>query len=178
MPERSVTIASEPLAPEPERRGRTPEEAYRDVMGRSLPSAPRPRGAYVPARQHGGLVYVSGQTPHVDGTVRYQGRLGGELDLEDGREAARLALGNLLSALKLEVGALSRVTRLMQLTGYVRSADGFTQHTEVVDAASELLLLMFGEAGRHSRVAVGVNALPRGVAVELALVAVVGEESS
>lgn len=119
-------------------------------------------------------MYVSGQTPHVNGEVRFQGRLGEELDLEDGREAARLALGNVLSALKLEVGELSRVTCLLHLTGFVRCADGFAQQTEVIDAASELLLAVFGEAGRHSRVAVGVNALPRGVAVELALVAATG----
>ncbi|HEX7021800.1 MAG TPA: RidA family protein, partial [Trueperaceae bacterium] len=115
---------------------KTPEERYERFCGRTLPVPADPRGAYVPAVEHKGMMMVSGQTPSVRGEPQFQGRLGDSLDLEEGKAAARIAIGNALGALKAHLGDLSRVARILQLVGYVRSTDDFTQHTEVIDGAS------------------------------------------
>lgn len=150
---------------------KVPEARYEQLYGQLLPDPPSPRGDYVPAVEHGGVVFVSGQTPIVRGGSHYQGRLGDSLSVDEGKAAARMAISNALGALKAQVGELSRITRILQLIGYVRSTDDFTKQSEVIDGASEVLTAVFGEAGRHSRAALGTNSLPRGVAVELILVA-------
>jgi enamine deaminase RidA (YjgF/YER057c/UK114 family) len=144
----------------------TPEERLQE-LGVSLPSPAVPVAAYVPCVRTGNLVYVSGQVPVVDGKPSHLGHLGDEVDLEDGRAAARTCAVNVLAALKAELGELSRVRRVVKVTGFVASTPGFTDHPKVVNAASELFGDAFGDAGRHARAAVGVAALPLGVPVEV-----------
>jgi enamine deaminase RidA (YjgF/YER057c/UK114 family) len=144
----------------------TPEERLQQ-LGVDLPAPAVPVAAYVPTVRTGDLVYVSGQVPVVDGTPSHLGRLGDDVSLEDGRAAARTCAINLLAALKAELGELSRVSRVVKVTGFVASAPGFTDMSKVVNAASELFGEAFGDAGRHARSAVGVAALPLGVPVEV-----------
>jgi enamine deaminase RidA (YjgF/YER057c/UK114 family) len=144
----------------------TPEERLQE-LGVSLPSPAVPVAAYVPCVRTGNLVYVSGQVPVVDGKPSHLGHLGDQVDLEDGRAAARTCAVNVLAALKAELGELSRVRRVVKVTGFVASTPGFTDHPKVVNAASELFGNAFGDAGRHARAAVGVAALPLGVPVEV-----------
>jgi enamine deaminase RidA (YjgF/YER057c/UK114 family) len=144
----------------------TPEERLRE-LGVSLPAPAVPVAAYVPCVRTGSLVYVSGQVPSVDGKPSHLGHLGGDVDVEDGRAAARICAVNVLAALKAELGELSRVRRVVKVTGFVASTPDFTDHPKVVNAASELFGDAFGDAGRHARAAVGVAALPLGVPVEV-----------
>jgi enamine deaminase RidA (YjgF/YER057c/UK114 family) len=144
----------------------TPEERLQE-LGVSLPAPVAPVAAYVPCVRTGNLVYVSGQVPMVDGEPGHLGHLGDDVDLEDGRAAARTCAVNVLAALKAELGELSRVRRVVKVTGFVASTPGFTDMPKVVNAASELFGEVFGDAGRHARAAVGVAALPLGVPVEV-----------
>ena len=144
----------------------TPEERLQE-LGVSLPSPAVPVAAYVPCVRTGNLVYVSGQVPTVDGRPSHLGRLGDEVNLEDGRAAARICAVNLLAALKAELGELAGVRRVVKVTGFVASTPDFTDHPKVINAASELFGEVFGDAGRHARAAVGVAALPLGVPVEV-----------
>jgi enamine deaminase RidA (YjgF/YER057c/UK114 family) len=144
----------------------TPEERLQE-LGVSLPAPAVPVAAYVPCVRTGDLVYVSGQVPVVDGKPSHLGHLGDDVDLEDGRAAARTCAVNVLAALKAELGELSRVRRVVKVTGFVATTPGFTDHPKVVNAASELFADAFGDAGRHARAAVGVAALPLGVPVEV-----------
>ena len=144
----------------------TPEERLQQI-GVDLQSPAVPVAAYVPTVRTGNLLYVSGQVPTVDGTPTHHGHLGDDVDLEAGRAAARTCAINVLSALKAELGELSRVRRVVKVTGFVASTPGFTDAPKVVNAASELFGEVFGDAGRHARAAVGVAALPLGVPVEV-----------
>jgi enamine deaminase RidA (YjgF/YER057c/UK114 family) len=144
----------------------TPEERLQE-LGVSLPAPATPVAAYVPCVRTGDLVYVSGQVPMVDGKPSHLGHLGDDVDLEAGRAAARTCAVNVLAALKAELGELSRVRRVVKVTGFVASTGGFTDHPKVVNAASELFGDVFGDAGRHARAAVGVADLPLGVPVEV-----------
>ena len=144
----------------------TPEERLQE-LGVSLPAPAVPVAAYVPCVRTGSLVYVSGQVPVLDGKPSHLGHLGDNVDLEDGRAAARTCAVNVLAALKAELGELSRVRRVVKVTGFVASTADFTDHPKVVNAASELFGDVFGDAGRHARAAVGVPALPLGVPVEV-----------
>jgi enamine deaminase RidA (YjgF/YER057c/UK114 family) len=144
----------------------TPEERLQE-LGVDLPAPAAPVAAYVPCVRSGSLVYVSGQVPLVDGKPSHLGHLGDDVDLEAGRAAARTCAVNVLAALKAELGELSRVRRVVKVTGFVASAPGFTDHPKVVNAASELFGEVFGDAGRHARAALGVAALPLGVPVEV-----------
>jgi enamine deaminase RidA (YjgF/YER057c/UK114 family) len=144
----------------------TPEERLQE-LGVSLPAPATPVAAYVPCVRTGDLVYVSGQVPMVDGKPSHLGHLGDDVDLEAGRAAARTCAVNVLAALKAELGELSRVRRVVKVTGFVASTADFTDHPKVVNAASELFGDVFGDAGRHARAAMGVAALPLGVPVEV-----------
>jgi enamine deaminase RidA (YjgF/YER057c/UK114 family) len=144
----------------------TPEERL-EQLGVDLPSPAAPVAAYVPTVRTGNLVYVSGQVPTVDGKPTHLGHLGDDVDLENGRAAARTCAINVIAALKAELGQLSQVRRIVKVTGFVASTPGFTDAPKVVNAASELFGEVFGDAGRHARAAVGVAALPLGVPVEV-----------
>ena len=139
-------------------------------MGLELPPPPKPLAQYVPARRVGDLVFTSGQVPMRDGAPLCTGQVGGEVSLEQGRDCARLCALNALSAVKGLIGDLDAVAEVVQIRGFVSSAAGFGEQPEVLNAASELMVGLFGEAGRHVRSAVGTNVLPRNVPVELEMV--------
>lgn len=141
-------------------------------LGLTLPEAVAPVAAYVPVVIAGGLAHVSGQLPFVDGKL-VRGRLGEDVSLEQGYAAAQACGLMLVAQLKAALGSLDRVERIVKLGGYVNSSNDFTDQPKVVNGASELMVALFGEAGKHARSAVGVPSLPLGVAVEVdAIVAV------
>lgn len=142
-----------------------------EELGIQIPELPKPKFSYVPGVVTGNLIYVSGQTPTKDGKLVYRGKLGSEMDVEEGYKAARLAGINCVAELKLVLGDLNRVKRLVKLSGYVASSDGFTKQPAVVNGASDLMLEIWGENGRHARKAIGVNELPGGAPVEVELIA-------
>ncbi|ROZ46214.1 RidA family protein [Rhodococcus sp. WS3] len=135
----------------------------------SLPPVATPAGAYVPAVRTGNLVYTSGQLPLVDGVSTCTGKLGVDVSVEDAAAAARLCALNGLAAVDMLVG-LDRVVRVVKIVGFVASGPGFTLQPQVINGASDLLLDVFGGAGRHARSAVGLAELPRGCAVEVEFV--------
>ena len=151
----------------------TPEERLQQ-LGVDLPAPAAPVAAYVPTVRTGNLIYVSGQVPTVEGKPTHLGHLGADVDLEAGRAAARTCAINVVAALKAELGELSRVRRVVKVTGFVASTPEFTDAPKVVNAASELFGEAFGDAGRHARAAVGVAALPLGVPVEIEAIVEVG----
>lgn len=135
-----------------------------------LPPAPEPVASYMKAVRVGDLIYTSGALPMKDGDVLYCGKLGEDMNIEDGQQAARLCCVNLLSIIKEELGSLQQVERIVKLTGYVHSGEEFTQHPQVINGASELLQQVFGDAGKHARTAVGMASLPLNAALELDLI--------
>lgn len=139
-------------------------------LGLALPTPPQPVATYVPFVQVGSLLFLSGVVPSRDGKIVYQGKLGREFSKEEGYEATKLTLLNALANVRLAVGSLDCVKRIVKMTGYVASHEGFVEQPFVVNGASDLLVKIFGEAGRHARVAVGVAELPLGVSVELELI--------
>ncbi|MDQ3480328.1 MAG: RidA family protein [Actinomycetota bacterium] len=143
-------------------------------MGLELPAPPAPVANYVRAVRTGNLVFVSGHGPSRDGKLVYCGKLGADLDVATGYEAARLVMLNCLTSLKQEIGELDRVTRIVKLLGMVNCAPDFGEQPEVINGASDLLTELFGERGRQARSAVGMAALPRGIAVEIEMVVEVG----
>jgi enamine deaminase RidA (YjgF/YER057c/UK114 family) len=144
-----------------------------EELGLSLPEAAAPVAAYVPAVEAGGLLHISGQLPFKDGALM-TGRLGDDRDLEFGTQAAQRCALMLVAQIKKALGGdLSRVVRIVKLGVFVNSAAGFTDQPKVANGASELMVALFGEDGRHARSAVGVPVLPLGAAVEVdAIVAV------
>ena len=143
------------------------------MSGAALPQPAPAGGAYTPVVVHRGLAYVSAQLPRRDGDVVGFGKLGAELDLAAGREAARLSALQCLAALEQALGGLDKIERLLHVTGYVAAAPGFVQLSAVVDGASECFVTVLGERGRHARTSLGVAELPRGVAVEIEVTAAV-----
>jgi enamine deaminase RidA (YjgF/YER057c/UK114 family) len=142
-------------------------------LGITLPQAPAPVAAYVPAVEQGGLLHISGQVSFAEDGNLILGRLGEDMNLERGMEAARRCGIMLLAQMKAALGSLDRVERSVKLGVFVNSAPAFTDQPKVANGASELMQDVFGEAGRHARSAVGVAVLPLGVAVEVdAIVAV------
>ena len=136
-------------------------------LGHELPPAPKPQGWYVPVVRSGDLVFVSGQLPMRNGVAGVCGKLGDTVSIDEGREAARLCLLNILAALEGNGVPLNSVKRVVKLTGYVQSAPYFHDQPRVLNAASEMMTEIFGESGRHARAAVGVAALPLNAAVEI-----------
>ena len=151
----------------------TPEERL-EQLGVTLPAPAAPVAAYIPCVRTGNLVYVSGQVPLVDGKPSHLGRLGAGVGLEEGVAAARRCAINVLAALKAELGELARVRRVVRLTVFVASEPDFGDQPKVANGASELFGEAFGEAGRHTRAAVGVAALPLGVPVEVDAIVEIG----
>ncbi len=147
------------------------ERALKEKYGLELPIPPSPAGLYTPVVQTGNLVYISGQACTVDGKPVFTGKLGSDMTIEQGQEAARIATINCLSLLKAYLKDFSRVKKIVQLIGYVKSAEGFVDQPKVMNGASQLLLDVFGERGAHSRLALGTNELPGGASVELYFIA-------
>ena len=141
-------------------------------LGLTLPAAAAPVAAYVPVVIAGGLAYVSGQVSFVDGQL-VKGRLGEDVSLEQGIAAAQGCGLMILAQLKAALGSLDRVERVVKLGAFINSAADFTDQPKVANGASELMVAVFGDAGKHARAAVGVPCLPLGCAVEVdAIVAV------
>ncbi len=133
-----------------------------------LPNAAAPMANYVPAVRSGNLLFVSGQICQWNGERRFVGKLGAEISIEQGKEAARLSGLNLLAQTRRALdGDLDRVVRVVRLGGFVNAVPGFTEQPQVVNGASDLMVEVFGDAGRHARAAVGVGSLPGGAAVEV-----------
>ena len=136
------------------------------TLGITLPQGPRPPSLFAPAVQTGNLLYTSGHISRKDGKI-IAGKLGRDMDVSQGQEAARWAVIELLSGIKYAIGDLDRVKRVVKLLGMVNSADTFVDQPLVMNAASQLIVDVFGEAGRHARSAVGMAQLPAGCAVEI-----------
>jgi enamine deaminase RidA (YjgF/YER057c/UK114 family) len=138
-------------------------------LGFTLP-APRPLAAYVPAVRTGNLVYTAGQGPSVDGVAQFRGKLGRELSEEQGYRAAQLCIVNCLACVKSVVGDLDRIEQVIKLLGFVACVDGFTRQPWVINGASELLIKLFGDRGKHARSAIGTNQLPLDIPVEIEMI--------
>ena len=146
----------------------TAPEARLIALGLVLPPAGAPVANYVPVVVHAGLAVVSGQLPR-DGDRLVTGQVGADLSADEGKAAARLCALAILAQLRNALGGdLDRVVRCVQLTGFVNAGPGFTDHPGVINGASDLMVEVFGEAGRHARAAVGAASLPLGAAVEVA----------
>ncbi len=145
-------------------------ETHLNELGLTLPDPPTPVGAYLLSRQSGDLLFLSGTTCYIPGGFLYKGRLGAELDLQQGYAAARQTMLNLLSVVKAVLGDLDRVECVVKLNGYVNSTADFAQQPEVINGASDLLVQLYGERGKHARTSVGVNILPGNIPVEIEMV--------
>lgn len=139
-------------------------------LGLQLPPAPKPVANYIPAVLSGRLLFLSGVIPVREGALALSGKVGRDLTVEQGYDAARIALLNALAIVRSEAGSLDRVKRVVRMVGYVASAEGFVQQPAVVNGASDLLVQLFDQAGRHARIAVGTAELPMGAPVELELI--------
>jgi enamine deaminase RidA (YjgF/YER057c/UK114 family) len=144
-------------------------ESKLQELGLALPAAPPAVGAYVPVIRTGNLVVTSGQLPFVGKQIAFEGKVGAEVHEEDGRNAARICCVNALAQIKACVGSLDKVKRIVRVEGYVHSAPHFRGQPQVLNGASELLVELFGDAGRHTRIALGVSEMPLNAAVQLCL---------
>jgi len=140
-----------------------------EKLGFTLPT-PRPLAAYVPAVRTGELVFTAGQGPTVDGKPMFTGKLGRELTEEQGYRAAQICVVNCLACVKSVIGDLDKVEQVVKLLGFVASVDGFARQPWVMNGASELLIKLFGERGKHARSAIGTNQLPLDIPVEVEIV--------
>jgi len=147
----------------------TAEERLRD-LGLELPPAPAPVASYVPVVVSGNLAFVSGQVPMAEGKLLWSGRVGAELDVVAGADAAQRCALQCLAVLRAELGSLDRIRRVVKASVFVASAEGFTEQPKVANGASDLFVAVWGEAGKHARAAVGCPALPLGAPVEVELV--------
>ncbi|MEE9594359.1 MAG: RidA family protein [Candidatus Hydrothermarchaeales archaeon] len=145
-------------------------EAKLKDLGIDLPLPPEPLGAYVPCVRVGELLFLSGVLPLVEGELIATGKVGGELSIEEGQKAARQTALNALSIARKNLETLDKVTRVVKVVGYVASAEGFNNQPAVVNGASDLFVEVFGERGRHARVATGVNELPMNSPIELEVI--------
>jgi enamine deaminase RidA (YjgF/YER057c/UK114 family) len=152
-----------------------PPEARLAALGLTLPPVAAPLAAYVPAVRSGPYVYTAGQLPVVDGNLLRTGKVGAEVGVAEAAALARTCALNALAAVASVAGGLSAVTRIVKVTGFVASDPAFTDQAQVINGASELLLEVFGEAGRHARSAVGTAVLPRDAPVEVELIAEVSD---
>ena len=144
------------------------------ALGLELPPAPAPAANYVPYVLEGGQLFVAGQVPlGADGKLAYVGKVGRDLDEQQGYQAARLCALNALAQINAALGSLDKVKRVLSIRGFVNCTDDFTNQPEVINGASDLLVEIFGDKGRHARAAVGTNALPRGVATEVEMLVAV-----
>lgn len=145
------------------------EQKLRD-LGLTLPAPPKPVATYVPVVRVRDLLFLSGVLPMRDGQLIMTGKLGAGLSIEQGKEAAKIAALNALAIVNSEAGSLDRVKQIVKMVGHIASAPGFTEQPQVLNGASDLLVAIFGEAGRHARVAVGAAELPRQAPVEIELI--------
>lgn len=137
-------------------------------LGITLPTPAKPVANYVPWVRSGNLVFISGQGPLSDGNILYQGRLPDTVSIEDGQKSARLCAVNVIAQLREALGGdLDRVTRVVKLVGFVNAAPDFADHPKIINGASDLMVEVFGDKGRHARSAVGSPSLPFNISVEV-----------
>ena len=149
-------------------------EAKLATMGLELPPTAQPVGAYVPAVRTGNLIFTAGQLPLAAGKLLAAGKVPDDVSIETGQAAARQAVLNALAAIRSLIGSLDHVSRVVRVNVFVNSAGGFTDQAKVANGASELLLELFGDAGRHTRCAIGAAELPLNAPVELDLIVEIG----
>ena len=140
------------------------------TLGLELPPIPKPASAYIPVVRTGDLLFLSGIIPSINGKLQFRGKVGRELTLEEGQEAARITALNALSVIRGEIGSLNDVKRIVRVSVHIASADGFSEQSKVADGASNVLLDIFGEAGRHARIALGAAELPFSAPIELEMI--------
>lgn len=145
-------------------------ETILDELNITLPEPPKPAAVYVPAKRVGNLVYTSGQDCRIDGKLLYEGKVGSDLTIEQGQEAARQTMINCLAVLQAEIGDLNKVKQVVKLLGFVNSAPGFVEQPYVMNGASELLEVIFSEKGKHARSAIASNELPFNTPVEIEMI--------
>lgn len=133
----------------------------------TLPTPPKPAGSYIPVVVTGNLAFVSGQIPMQDGKVLYTGKVPSEKSIQEAQEAAKLCAINLLAQLKANLGSLDKITKIVRVSGFVNCTPDFAEHPKIINAASDLFFEIFGEKGKHSRIAVGVANLPLNSTVEI-----------
>jgi enamine deaminase RidA (YjgF/YER057c/UK114 family) len=170
MPAGSVPAGSVPYGSGPYGSVPSGPEERLAALGLTLPPVVAPLAAYVPAVRSGAMVYTAGQLPMVDGQLVSAGKVGAEVGAAEAAALARTCALNALAAAASAAGGLSSIRRIVKLTGFVASSPDFTGQPQVVNGASELLLEIFGEAGRHARSAVGTVALPLDAPVEIELI--------
>lgn len=139
-------------------------------LGYELPEPAKPIAAYLPSMQTGNLIFTAGQIPIVNGELKYKGKVGFILTLEEAQKAAQICVLNCLGVIKNIIGSLENIEQIVKLTVFVNSADNFTLQHLVANGASELLGEIFGDRGKHARSAVGVNELPGDSAVEIEMI--------
>ena len=145
-------------------------------LGITLPEAPAAVAAYQPWIRTGNLIFTSGQLPWCDGEIAYAGKLGAEISDEDGYQAARQCALNAIAQLKAAAGGdLDKIQKIVRIEGYVHCTDGFRGHPQVLNGASDLVAEIFGEKGKHTRLALGINEMPLNAAVQLAMTAEVAD---
>ena len=139
-------------------------------LGLNIPDLPKALANYVPFKIIGKTIYISGQAPVHNGELIYKGKVGSDISIEEGIEAAKLCVINIIAALKTGLeGDWDKLDSFVKLTGFVNCQDNFTEQPKIINGASDMLVEIFGDQGRHARVAVGSNALPLGIAVEIDL---------
>ncbi len=139
-------------------------------MGIVLPSSPAPLANYLPAVSSGNLLFLSGILPMRDGKLAYEGKLGSAVSIDEGYEAAKTAAIAALASVKNQLGSLDKVARIVRMCGHVASAPGFTQQARVINGASDFFVAVFGDIGRHARLALGAAELPLNAPIELELI--------
>ena len=135
-----------------------------------LPTPPSPAGSYIPVVTTGNLAFVSGQIPMKEGKVIFEGKVPEQQSLESARDAAKICIINGLAQLKANLGSLDKITKFVRISGFVNSNPEFTEQPKVINAASDLLVEIFGDMAKHSRIAVGVASLPLNATVEIDMV--------
>ncbi len=136
----------------------------------SLPTPPKPAGSYIPVVVSKSWAFVSGQIPIKDGKVAFTGKVPSVQSIENAQEAAKLCAINALAQLKAELGNLDKIQKIVKVSGYVNSEQNFSEHPKVINAASDFLYKVFGEKGKHTRIAIGANSLPLDSTVELDMI--------
>lgn len=139
-------------------------------LGINIPEAPKPVAAYIPAVLDDNIVYTAGQLPFISGELKYKGKLGKDISDEDALKAAEICAINCLSVIKSVIGSMDKVERIIKLNVYVNSSEEFSAQPKIANGASELLVNIFGDAGKHARSAVGVSQLPLNAPVEVDMI--------
>ncbi|TSA30310.1 MAG: RidA family protein [Ignavibacteriales bacterium] len=146
------------------------EQKIKEILGYDLPTPAKPLAAYIPAQQSGNLIFTSGQLPTKEGKLIAEGKVGYEVSEEKGIECARVSAINCLAAIKMVIGDLDKIEQVVKLVVFVNSKIGFTAQPKIANGASEFLVQVFGEKGKHARSAVGVSELPINAPVEIEMI--------